>query len=59
MSYTITEWKVTENADVAITILKEYGNRVTINIPLMFFQEGDNLGPYGLNLVFGRGCHYE
>ena len=48
--------------DTAITIKRDDGKSVTINIPFDYLYKANEFvspsGPFGLNLVFGHGDHY-
>ena len=49
--------------DTAITIKRDDGKLVTVNIPFDYLYEDyvftSPMGPFGLNLAFGYGEHYE
>ena len=52
-----------KDRDTAITIKRDDGKLVTVNIPFDYLYEDRMFtspsGPFGLNLVFGHGDHYE
>ena len=61
MRYQITN-TIEKGMDTAITIKRDDGKSVTINIPFDYLYKANEFvspsGPFGLNLVFGHGDHY-
>ena len=49
--------------DTRLSIQRDDGKIVMINIPFDYlYKEGEFVipsGPFGLNLVFGKGAHYD
>jgi len=61
MRYQIVDTKE-KGRDTAITIMRDDGKFVTVYIPFDHLYEDGfvcPMGPFGLNLVFGSGEHYE
>jgi len=41
-----------------ITIKREDGKRFIVNVPEECWSDAEDITPFGLNLVFGKGGHY-